>query len=135
MTGERSMKSTLSSASQWKDFRNSSSTNRATNLGEKSSLEIQGKTFEYSRQRLFFFSVSVLRIQSVYPASRIRTFPSRIQGQKAPNPGSGSAKKNLGIFNPIVHSSWKYDLDVCSRSRGKKIYVTRIQIPNTSQYL
>ena len=38
MTGERSMKSTRSSANQWNDFRNNRSTNRPTNLGEKSSL-------------------------------------------------------------------------------------------------
>ena len=36
--GERSMKSTLSSASQWNDFKNSRRVNSATNFGEKSSL-------------------------------------------------------------------------------------------------
>ena len=38
MEGDLSMKSTLSSASQWKDLRNSSRVKRATNFGEKSSL-------------------------------------------------------------------------------------------------
>jgi hypothetical protein len=33
------MKSTLSSDSQWKDFKNNRSTNNATNFGDKSSLE------------------------------------------------------------------------------------------------
>jgi hypothetical protein len=32
--------------------------------------------------------------------SRIRIFPSRIQGQKIPDLVSGSASKNLSIFNP-----------------------------------
>ncbi len=32
--------------------------------------------------------------------SRILIFLSRIQGQKISDPGSGSASKNLGIFNP-----------------------------------
>ena len=36
--GERSMKSTRSSASQWNDFKNKSRVNNATNFGEKSSL-------------------------------------------------------------------------------------------------
>ena len=39
--GERSMKSTRSSDNQWKLFRNSKSVNKATNLGEKSSLKIK----------------------------------------------------------------------------------------------
>jgi hypothetical protein len=30
--------------------------------------------------------------------SRIRIFPSRIQGQKIPDPGSGSASKNTSIL-------------------------------------
>ncbi len=38
MEGDLSMKSTLSSANQWNDFKNSSTVNSATNLGEKSSL-------------------------------------------------------------------------------------------------
>ena len=37
--GERSMKSTRSSDNQWKLFRKSKSVNKATNLGEKSSLK------------------------------------------------------------------------------------------------
>ena len=36
--GERSIKSTRSSASQWNDFRKIKSVNNATNFGEKSSL-------------------------------------------------------------------------------------------------
>ncbi len=104
MTGERSMKSTLSSASQWKDFRNSSSTNRATNLGEKSSLETQRKALEYNRQRLFFFSVSVLRIQSVHPGSQIRIFPCRIpdpvsKRHRIPDPDQ---QKEFRTFNPKI---------------------------------
>ncbi len=39
MVGDRSMKSTRSSASQWNDLRNKSKVKRATNLGEKSSLK------------------------------------------------------------------------------------------------
>ena len=39
MLGDLSMKSTLSSANQWKDFRKSNSVNSATNFGEKSSLK------------------------------------------------------------------------------------------------
>jgi hypothetical protein len=45
MDGDRSMKSTLSSASQWNDLRKSSSVNSATNFGEKSSL--QKKCFSF----------------------------------------------------------------------------------------
>ena len=41
MVGDRSMKSTRSSANQWKDLRNSRTVNKATNLGEKSSLEMK----------------------------------------------------------------------------------------------
>ena len=37
--GDLSMKSTLSSDSQWNDFKNNSSTNSATNFGDKSSLK------------------------------------------------------------------------------------------------
>ncbi len=39
--------------------------------------------------------ISVLWIQDMYPDSRIRIFSSRIKGRK----DSGSASKNLGIFN------------------------------------
>ncbi len=39
---------------------------------------------------------AALRIRDVYSGSRIRIFPSRIQGQKY----SGSASKKLSIFNP-----------------------------------
>ena len=44
--GERSMKSTRSSANQWKDLRNRSRVNSATNFGEKSSLLIN-KSINY----------------------------------------------------------------------------------------
>ncbi len=47
---------------------------------------------------IFNTCYSVLRIRDVYTGSRIRIFPSRMQGQK--DPGSGSASKNLSIFNP-----------------------------------
>jgi hypothetical protein len=39
MDGDLSMKSTLSSANQWKDLRKRRRVKSATNLGEKSSLE------------------------------------------------------------------------------------------------
>ena len=39
MEGDLSMKSTLSSDNQWNDLRNNSSTNSATNFGERSSLK------------------------------------------------------------------------------------------------
>ena len=55
--GDRSMKSTLSSANQWNDFRNSRSVNNATNFGEKSSLQISINItvlyIQYSAQLLY----------------------------------------------------------------------------------
>jgi hypothetical protein len=45
MEGDLSMKSTRSSASQWNDLRKRSRVNRATNLGEKSSLGEKKKFF------------------------------------------------------------------------------------------
>jgi len=48
MVGDLSMKSTLSSANQWKDLRKSNKVKSATNLGEKSSLKMS------SRDELFY---------------------------------------------------------------------------------
>jgi hypothetical protein len=43
----------------------------------------------------------VLRIRDVYLGSRIRTFSiPDIGSKKIPDPGSGTASKNLSIFNP-----------------------------------
>jgi hypothetical protein len=39
----------------------------------------------------------VLRIRDVYPRSRIKKF--RIPDKKIPDPGSGSASRNLSILN------------------------------------
>ena len=58
MVGERSMKSTLSSASQWNDFRNSSTVNRATNLGEKSSLRGEENTLQLQRRKRRFLELT-----------------------------------------------------------------------------
>jgi hypothetical protein len=55
------------------------------------------------QQTQVFFPLPVLRIRSDYPGFWIRIFQSRIPGseiKKAPDPGSGSATKNLGIINP-----------------------------------
>ncbi len=46
MEGDLSMKSTRSSANQWKDLRNSKTVNKATNFGEKSSLQ-HAKTLKH----------------------------------------------------------------------------------------
>jgi hypothetical protein len=41
---------------------------------------------------------AVFWIQDIYPGSWIRNFPSRISVKKTPDPGSGSATKNLSNF-------------------------------------
>ncbi len=82
-----------------------------------------------------------------YSGLRIRIFPSRIQDHKIPDPGSGSASKNLSIFNPKMSlSSRKYDLGCSSQipdpdldflpipdpgSRGQKGTGFRTRIRNT----
>jgi hypothetical protein len=70
--------------------------------------------------QLYFFYISfrsVLRIPDVYLGwlSRIRIFPSRIQGQK----DFGSASRNLSIFSSknCFLSSRKYDPGCSSRIR------------------
>ncbi len=44
----------------------------------------------------------MLRIRDVYLGSRIRISLTRIQGQKIPNPGSGSASKNLSVLTQKI---------------------------------
>ena len=59
--GERSMKSTRSSANQWKDFRNRSRVNSATNFGEKSSLLIN-KSINYHYWTQTIYTVAIFLV-------------------------------------------------------------------------
>jgi hypothetical protein len=84
---------------------------------------------------------AVLRIRDGYSGSRIRIYPSRIQGQKYS--GSRIRIKELSFFNPenCYLSYRKYDLVCSSRirilifthpgSRGQKGTGSRIRIRNT----
>jgi hypothetical protein len=62
--------------------------------------------------------IMILRCSIADPITRIRIFPSRVQGQK----DLGSASKNLSIFNPkkLFVSSWKYGPGCSSRIQGSK---------------
>ncbi len=69
--------------------------------------------FGQARNHRYF---TVLRIRDVYPGSRIRIFHPGFRVKKILFPGSGSASKNLSIFNQkIVSSSRKNDPGCLSR--------------------
>ncbi len=69
------------------------------------------------------------RCLSPDPGSEFFPSGSRIQGQKIPDPGSGSTSKNLSIFQPkkLFLSSRKYDPGCLSRIRILIFYPSRIQ--------
>ncbi len=91
----------------------------------------------YIHLKLWIFSV--LQIRDVYPRYRIRIVPSRPRVKNIPDPGSGSASKNLGIFTQkIVSKLSDPDLDflpILDRGvKGQKGTGSRIRIRNTEYF-
>jgi hypothetical protein len=78
---------------------------------------------------------AVLRIRDVYPGSDFSIQDPGSRDKKIPDPGSGSASKNLSIFNTkkLFLSSRKYDPGCSSRIRIQIFYPSRIPDPGVKK--